>query len=426
MIREVGAIMASTISSSNGATLPPRRSPKSPVSANDVAAVRRPATAAGLLPPRVFHDPEVLAYELEAWFARGWICVGREEDLLATGSYFLTEISGENLIVVRGQDGVVRGFFNFCRHRGSTLVTEQAGQLVRFQCPYHAWVYDLDGRLHRPRHTDMLIDFDLEANGLVQVNLDLWQGFVFINLVDEGATLGEFLIDLPDWYNRFDLGGLKRVRQIDYDVKANWKAIVENYSECYHCPGVHPQLNKITPYNLGEYIPSVGPWSGSWMPVVGDYETLSMDGEMTAHGRGMLPGMVAEDAKRVYYFIIWPNLLISLHPDYLMTHRIVPLEPGRTFIACEWFFDPVAIDQPGFDPDDAIEFWDLTNRQDWAVCELQQQGTRSRAYTAGRYSGIEAGVHTFDLMVADRYASDGVTSHFERISKSEASKRPVR
>jgi Rieske 2Fe-2S family protein len=415
--------MAGTVSSSNRASLPSRPTLETPVSAADVAATRRPAVAASMLPPRVFHDPEVLAYELEAWFARGWICVGREEDLPAKGSYFLTQIAGESLIVVRGQDSVVRAFYNFCRHRGSTLVTEQCGQLVRFQCPYHAWIYDLDGKLHRPRHTDVLVDFDLEANGLVPVNLELWQGFVFINLVDEGATFADVMQDLPDWFARFDLGGLKRVRQIDYDVKANWKAIIENYSECYHCPGVHPQLNKITPYNLGDWIPSVGPWSGSWMPVVGDYETLSMDGDMTGHGRGMLPGMTDEDAKRVYYFVIWPNLLISLHPDYLMSHRIVPLEPGRTYIACEWFFDPAAIDQPGFDPTDAIEFWDLTNRQDWEVCELQQAGTRSRAYTAGRYSGIEAGVHTFDLMVADRYAADGVISKFPRITKAEASKR---
>jgi glycine betaine catabolism A len=414
--------MAGTVSSSNGASRPPRPTLESPVNAADVAKVRRPTVEAAMLPPRVFHDPDVLAYEREAWFARGWICVGREEDLPVKGSYFLTEIAGESLIAVRGKDGVVRAFYNVCRHRGSTLVTEQCGQLVRFQCPYHAWVYDLDGRLHRPRHTDVLVDFDLEANGLVPVNLELWQGFVFINLVDEGATFADFVQDLPDWFSRFDLGALKRVRQIDYDVKANWKAIVENYSECYHCPGVHPQLNKITPYNLGEWIPSVGPWSGSWMPVVGDYETLSMDGDMTGHGRGMLPGMTDEDAKRVYYFIIWPNLLISLHPDYLMSHRVVPLEPGRTFIACEWFFDPAVIDSPGFDPSDAIEFWDLTNRQDWEVCELQQAGTRSRAYTPGRYSGIEVGVHTFDLMVADRYAADGVFTKFRRMTKAEATK----
>ncbi|MGH2532645.1 MAG: SRPBCC family protein [Thermomicrobiales bacterium] len=397
--------------------------PHSPVAAREVAAVRRPTAAASLLPPRVFHDPAILEYEQEAWFARGWVCVGREEDAAEPGAYFLTQIAGENLIVVRGKDGELRAFYNVCRHRGATLVTEPSGTMVRFQCSYHAWVYDLDGKLHRPRHTDILEDFDYTEYGLVPVKLATWQGHVFLNLVDDGQRLDEFLDDLPDWFARFDLGGLRRVKQIDYDVRANWKAIIENYEECYHCPGVHPQLNRITPYNLGEWIPSRGPWNGSWMVVVGDHETLSMDGVMRGHGRDMLAGMTDEDIKKVYYFVVWPNLLISLHPDYLMTHRLVPLAPDRTSIACEWFFAPDQIARPDFDPADAIEFWDLTNRQDWEVCALQQQGTASRAYTPGRYSGIEGGVHAFDLLVADRYAADGVVTKIPHVHKSDSTRR---
>jgi Rieske 2Fe-2S family protein len=398
--------------------------PASPVSAAEVAGVRRPTIEASLLPPRVYHDPDIYAYEQEAWFASGWVCVGREEDAAEPGAYFLTGIAGESLIVVRGKDRQLRAFYNVCRHRGSTLVTEPCGKLIRFQCPYHAWIYDLDGKLHTPRHTGQLIDFDPADFGLVPVRLATWQGLAFLNLENNERTLAEYLDDLPDWFTRFDLGGLRRVRQIDYDVRANWKAIIENYEECYHCPGVHPQLNKITPYNLGEWLPSRGPWHGSWMPVVGDYETLSMDGVMLGHGRDLLPGMTSEDEKRVYYFVVWPNLLISLHPDYLMTHRLVPLEPGRTLIACEWFFAPEQIARPGFDPRDAIEFWDLTNRQDWEVCELQQQGTRSRAFTPGRYSAIESGPHAFDAMVADRYANDGIVTKVEKIAKrSDARQR---
>jgi Rieske 2Fe-2S family protein len=378
----------------------------SPVSAAEVRGVLRPTEAATVLPPRVFHDPDVLAYEQEAWFARSWVCVGREADATDAGSYFLAQIAGENLIVVRGKDRILRAFYNVCRHRGSTLLTEPSGRLVRFQCPYHAWIYDLDGDLHRPRHTDTLIDFDPAEFGLVPVRLETWQGFVFLNLVDNGATLRAFLDDLAEWFDRFDLGALQRVEQIDYDVKANWKAIIENYEECYHCPGVHPQLNKITPYNLGEWYESRGPWNGSWMPVVGDYDTLSMDGDMHSHGRDLLPGMTAEE-KRVSYFVLWPNLLLSLHPDYLMSHRIVPLAPGHSIVTCELYFSPEQIARTGFDPSDAISFWDLTNRQDWHVCELQQQGTASRAYTPGRYSAIESGPHRFDRWVAERYAANG-------------------
>ena len=393
----------------------------SPVGADEVAAVRRPTNQARMLPPRVFHDPDVLAYEREAWFARNWVCVGREEDLPTTGAFLLTEVAGESLIVVRGDDGELRAFYNFCRHRGATMLTEPCGRLVRFQCPYHAWVYDLQGRLKQPRHTETLVDFKVDENGLVPVRLATWQGFVFLDLVGEAPPLDAYLDDLVDFFARFNLRGLRRARRIDYEVAANWKAIIENYEECYHCPGVHPQLNRITPYDLGEYLPARGPWMGSWMEVVGEFETLSTDGAM--HGRPELPGMQPEDQKRVYYFVLWPNMLLSLHPDYLMTHLIRPLEPGRTQVVCEWFFAADAIARPDFDPSDAIEFWDLTNRQDWAVCELQQAGTRSRAYTPGRYSGIESSVHGFDLMVADRYAADGVVTAFERIHKPGSASR---
>jgi Rieske 2Fe-2S family protein len=175
-------------------------------------------------------------------------------------------------------------------------------------------------------------------------------------------------------------------------------------------------LNKITPYNLGAWMDSTGPWNGSWMEVVGDYETLSMDGAI--HAGALVPGIEPQDLKRVYYFVVWPHLLLSLHPDYLMAHMIWPQSAGRTLVTCEWYFSPEAALQPDFDPSDAIEFWDLTNRQDWEVCELQQAGTRSRAFTPGRYSTIESGVHAFDVMCADRYAADGETNRFERVDKS--------
>lgn len=395
----------------------------SPVPASDVAAVRQDVRRASLLPPQVYHDPEILAYELETWFASGWVCVGREEDIELEGQYFLTTLCGENIIVVRDKGAQVRAFFNFCRHRGATMVTEPHGRVPRFQCPYHAWVYDLDGRLHMPRFCDQLENFDLAEWGLVPAAVGVWQGLIFLNINNDAPPLLESLGDMPQFFDRFDLGALRRASLIEYDVRANWKAIIENYSECYHCPGVHPQLNKITPFDLGEWIATEGPWRASWMPVIGDYDTLTMDGHMTEHGRDLLDGMTEDDHKKVYYFVVWPNLLISLHPDYLMTHRVVPIEPGRTYIACEFFFDPEQMARPEFDPSDAVEFWDLTNRQDWEVCELQQQGTASRAYTAGRFTAMESGVHAFDVKVADRYANDGIVTKVQEVSKADAKTR---
>jgi Rieske 2Fe-2S family protein len=144
------------------------------------------------------------------------------------------------------------------------------------------------------------------------------------------------------------------------------------------------------------------------MELVANAETMSTDGRR--HGRPPLPGIDEDDLQRIYYYLVWPNFLVSLHPDYLLTHQVLPVEPGRSIVHCDWFFHPDTIAGEGFDPSDAIDFWDLTNRQDWHACELQQQGTKSRAYTPGRYSNQEDSVHAFDIMCADRYANDGRSS----------------
>lgn len=385
------------------------------VSAAEVAAVRQPVDRAHLLPPRVFHDPDVFAFEQEHWFARTWLCVGRQEDVSEPGTYLIARVAGESVVVMRDRAGTLRAFHNVCRHRGSTLLDEAAdgsrsNRVVRIQCPYHAWVYDLDGSLQRAPHTDHIQDFDPADNSLFGIRLQTWQGFVFINLDPDARPLLEHLADLPSAVARYPISGLRRARRIEYDVAANWKVIGENYSECYHCPGVHPQLNRLSPYDRGHNLESAGPWAGGWMELVDAADTMSTDGG--SHGRPALAGIGAENARRIYYFVIWPNFLLSLHPDYVMTHLVWPVDPEHSRVVCEWLFDPTVMARADFDPSDAVDFWDLTNRQDWAVCERQQEGTRSRAYVPGRYSLMEDMVHAYDLMIADRYADDGVITRF--------------
>lgn len=363
-----------------------RRRPP-PVSAEEVAAVRLPVDRARLLPPRVFHDADVFACEQEAWFARTWLCVGREEDVAGPGTYMLARAATESAIVVRGRDGALRAFNNVCRHRGATILDEPDGisaRVVRLQCPYHAWVYDLDGSLRRAPHTDELVDFQPADHGLLPVRLETWQGFVFVNFDPAAEPLAAYLADLPAHVARHPIGDLRRARRIEYEVNANWKVVAENYSECYHCPGVHPQLNRLSPYDRGQNFESAGPWAGGWMELVEAADTMSLDGG--SYGRPPLSGISEDDRRRVYYFVVWPNLLLSLHPDYVMTHQVWPLDAERSRVICEWFFEPATMGRPDFDPSDAVDFWDLTNRQDWAVCERQQAGTRSRAYVPGRYS----------------------------------------
>jgi Rieske 2Fe-2S family protein len=392
---------------------PLRRVPQSPVSAAEVAQVRRPVDEARLLPPRVFHDADVFEFEQDRWFATTWLCVGREEDVAEPGTYLVAQVASEGVVVIRGRDRELRAFNNVCRHRGSTLVDEPRdgnNRLVRIQCPYHAWIYELDGTLKRAPHTEEILDFEAADNGLLPVRIDTWAGFVFVNLDRDAGPLRDHLADLPAAVAQYPIAGLRRARRIEYEVNANWKVIGENYSECYHCPGVHPQLNRLSPYDRGHNLESNGPWAGGWMELVDAADTMSVDG--AAHGRPPLAGIGDENTRRVYYVVLWPNLLLSLHPDYVMTHQVWPIDAERSRVICDWHFDPAVMARPDFDPSDAVDFWDLTNRQDWEVCERQQTGTRSRAYVAGRYSLMEDMVHAFDLMVADRYADDGAVTRF--------------
>jgi Rieske 2Fe-2S family protein len=385
-----------------------------PITPEEVATVRREYRAASLLPKRAYHDQAILDWERTNILRRDWIMVAREEDVPEPGTYLLVELDGDPLIVVRGRDDALRAFHNVCRHRGTAVAEEPCGKVVRFQCPYHAWIYDLDGSLVRAKHTDDLDDFRPVDFGLAGVRLATWQGFIFLNLDAEAAPLTTQLGDLVDHWARFDFSSLRSARRIEYDVAANWKFIAENYSECYHCPGVHPQLNRLTPYDLGgDYDPD-GAWQGGWMELADGAETMALDGgHGSRHGRPPMRGITPIDERRVYYYLVWPTTFLSIHPDYLLVHRLVPEGPDRTRIVCDWLFEAETIAAPGFDPSDAVAFWDLTNTQDWHVCELQQRGTRSSSWVAGRYSNQEPSVHAFDQMVVDRYV--GATAWTKRI-----------
>ncbi len=379
-----------------------------PLTAAEIAAIRAPFRRARLLPARAYHDPAIHDWEIEHIFLRDWIAVARAEEVPEPGSFVLRDLFGENVIVVRGRDGLIRAFYNVCRHRGTAVEERDCGKAVRFQCPYHAWIYDLDGRLLRARHTEDLEDFSLETYGLTPIRAETWQGFVFLSFADETTTT-DLRTFMGDWFEHHegfgrDMGSLRRAAQLTYRVEANWKIVAENYSECYHCPPVHPLLNRLTPYDQGEDFLADGPWKGGWMVFAEGCETMSMDG--SRGGRRLLYARDDVEARRIFYYILWPNLIVSVHPDYVLTHQAWPDGPNRSTVHCDLYVD--AADLGTADVTNAVEFWDLTNREDYHVVEMQQQGTRSRSWTAGRYSNQEASVHAFDLMVADRYAMDGV------------------
>jgi glycine betaine catabolism A len=351
------------------------------------------------LPARYYTDPAIFHSELERLYFGRWICVGRTERIPNAGDYFLVELAGESVIVTRAADGAIRAFFNVCRHRGTRMCTASEGAFEgRIACPYHGWSYGLDGALIGAPHMEQP-GFSRADYPLKTVAIEAWEGHIFLNFAAEPRALAAQLGELPERFAAWRMGELRMHRRIVYDVKANWKLIVANYNECLHCPLVHPTLNKLTDYLGADNLPPNGDYIGGAMGFRGGAETMSFGG---VRRRAYLPGLSEEQQKMVNYYAIYPNLLLSLHPDYMMVHTLWPAAPDRTGIVCEWHFHPGEIAKSDFEGDDAVEFWDQANREDWRISELSQLGISSRGYTPGPYSRREELLHSFDRIADDR------------------------
>ncbi|MDP9098315.1 MAG: aromatic ring-hydroxylating dioxygenase subunit alpha [Verrucomicrobiota bacterium] len=351
------------------------------------------------LPQRYFVSSEVMAEEEKEIFLKHWLLVGHQSRIPKAGDYFVQETAGESVIIARDRSGVIRGFYNVCRHRGTRLCEDSGGHSSTIQCPYHAWTYGLDGRLIGSPHMDDVPGFDRSQYSLHPANLELWEGFIFVKLGDDDMPLEQWFAPLAGKFSNWNLPRLRSVKRVEYDVKANWKLMFENYSECYHCPGVHPMLSKVSPYDSAENDLTEGPFLGGFMRI-NKGKSLTMSGEACAlridHEQELAAaspsggGHERKGEEQVFYYSIFPNMLLSMHPEYVMVHQLWPQAPDRTLIVCDWFFHPEAAERDDFNPEDAIEFWDVTNKQDWHVCELSQQGIASRAYEPGPYSSRES------------------------------------
>jgi Rieske 2Fe-2S family protein len=361
------------------------------------------AQSAKSLPQKYFVSPEVFAEEQEKIFSKQWLLVGHQSQVPSPGDYIVQDVNRESLIVIRDKDEEIRGFYNVCRHRGTRLKEDAFGHASAIQCPYHAWTYGLDGRLIGAPHMDEVPGFDKAEYSLHAVNLALWEGFIFVNLVpkrDGSLSIEDWFAPLAGKFTHWNMSVLRPAKRVAYDVRANWKLMFENYSECYHCPGVHPMLQKVSPYDSAENDLAEGPFLGGFMKI-NPGKSLSMSGNACAlgiehdHPPSLRSGAAGEQeqekesTQRVFYYSIFPNMLLSLHPEYVMVHQLWPQSPERTLIVCDWLFHPDAFQRKDFNPQDAIEFWDMTNKQDWHVCELSQQGIASRAYEPGPYSSRE-------------------------------------
>jgi Rieske 2Fe-2S family protein len=351
------------------------------------------------LPARYYTDAELFQRELDGLFGKMWFYAARSEEVASPGQFVVRELNGRSIVVTRNDRGVVRAFHNICRHRGTRLCAEGSGQLAgSIQCPYHAWTYDLDGCLIGAPHMDEVPHFRKSDYPLQGVHAAEWDAHVFLNLDAAPQPLAVQLGPLVEKFRSWNMQNLRVGHRVVYDVQANWKLIIQNYNECLHCPNLHPALNKLSHYLSGENEPLRPTYMGGVMDLRPGVATLSMDGTCP---RAILPGLSAEDARRVYYYCIFPNMMLSLHPDYMLTHTLWPLAPNRTMNVCQWHFQPSELARPGFDASDCVEFWDLTNRQDWHVCELSQAGIASAAYLPGPYSNREDLLYAFDRFVVE-------------------------
>lgn len=363
-----------------------------------------------MLPASAYTSTEVLAWERRHLFAGTWTCVGRLEELLPPDVTQRAVVVGDVpvLLVRPGSEGGVRSFANTCRHRGHELLADGATSARRsVACPYHAWTYRLDGSLQVApgfREDDGFAPAD---HALVELPVEVWEGWVFAHalhpLGDPAApSFADHVGVLGTLVAPYAVGSLALADRHSYEVAANWKVVAENYHECYHCPLIHPELCQVSPPTSGDNYDLPGSWVGGAMDLREGMATMSLTGES-----GGLP-ILGVPPDRVEYLHLLPNLLVSAHPDYVMTHRLVPLEPGRTWIECSWYLPlPPSGDLP--DPAWAVEFWDLTNRQDWAACESVQRGLASPHFVPGPFAPNEDAVSAFVDLVREAYAKGGVS-----------------
>jgi Rieske 2Fe-2S family protein len=299
-------------------------------------------------------------------------------------------------------------FANTCRHRGHELLPDSGTSERRsIQCPYHAWTYDMSGRLIGAKGFRDDERFDAEGHGLVELPVRVWQGWVFGHAVtpvgaDDVPSFESHLGALDSVVTPYTPERLVLADRHTYEVAANWKVIAENYHECYHCPLIHPELCQVSPPDSGDNYDLPGTWVGGSMNLRDGMETMSLTGVLAAD---RLPGV---DPVRVEYLHLLPNLLISAHPDYVMTHRLVPLAPGRTWVECSWLVAPPSDGSAPAAPA-AVEFWDLTNRQDWAACESVQRGLASPHFRPGPFAPNEDAVAKLVSMIGRAYRSGRLT-----------------
>lgn len=339
-----------------------------------------------------YTSPEVFAAEQEHIFENMWFCAVRSSDLALAGKFRKVQVGRESVLLVRGRDGLLRAFLNVCRHRGAQLCSDAdgtEGQVKRtLRCPYHSWTYALDGKLVAAPNIGTLTDaagapIDRHQFGLVPVALTEWLGYAWVCLSDTPPPFEDVMAEAArtlgdgDAINRYGIGGLDVGHRVVYDVAANWKLIVENFMECYHCSSIHPELVDVVP----EFARGVAAQAnvGLGAEFGSEVAGFTVDG---GAGFDRLPGLTDDQDRRYFAITVKPTVFVNLVPDHVIFHRMYPLAVNRTVVECDWLYtgDVVGSDR---DVSRSVELFHRVNVQDFEACERTQPAMSSRAYRGG-------------------------------------------
>ena len=362
-------------------------------------AVRQPLQQAETLPAWCYTSAEFHRREIEQVFMRVWNLVGRVDQIPTPGDYFSIDIGGESLIIVRENAEHIHAFANTCRHRGTRLVPA-SGHCRVFSCPYHSWAYALDGRLIATPGMEDTADFDRAANGLLEVALDIWAGFIFVNLSGAGETLAAYLGNLPEKLESYNFADVECVRRVEYEVACNWKLWVENALEDYHTPTVHRT-------SIGEQVTMREQTTENW-------DAIHMESEVTV---AVLPednspfphiaGLRGKPAEGTYFIVLYPSTVLACTQDCMWWNQLLPRGPGRSTMVVAACFPRTTVERPDFEQEvqKYYERWDRSIPEDNAICEEQQAGLSSVFARPGRMSVREPVVHAIDNWILDRVVS---------------------
>ena len=332
------------------------------------------------------------------WFG-DWVCIGRTEELPEPGDYIVRDLAGESIFITRNEERDLHGFYNVCSHRGTKFLDDEpaAGHIRNaFVCPYHAWAYDLNGRLVGTPNVKEGELFDRSDYPLHGFAVESYAGFLFVSLAREPRSLMEWMgqgAESVNMFDRFKMDELRVGVRIVYEVEANWKIVVENYNECLHCPQIHPELVQVVPlFRFGEVWDEETRDDGNWMREGATSFTMTGESELPK-----LPGLEPEDYSMYYGAYQFPNLMLNLHPDCVMYYIGYPKGPSRTTVVSEYLFRPETIADPSaFKPEPVVELWNLISRQDWEVCQRAQTGVGSRAFTTGVFPRQDRFLYDFN------------------------------